>query len=313
MSQFINTLVEMGFSRPRAELAVQETKGEGLQQATEWLLSNEEEPKVPVVASAPLDQSDANDSIEEKANTEKQEKQAKSIKCDDCGKLLASELEVQFHAAKTKHENFSESTEEKKPLTEEEKKEQLAKIEAKLKQRRLEREAREKAEELEKEKGRIRSGKDLLEAKRKQDDTETKKMLEQKKREKQEEKLAKERVKLQIEQDKEERKLLFGQKTEEVPKSLTPTPPPVKLAVNYSEAKLSIRLPDSTMLFQTFGAKEPLSAVRLYIEINRTDESGPFQLRTQYPAKTFRAEDYDKPLECLELVPTAVLIVVKTM
>ena len=48
-----------------------------------------------------------------------------------CGKLLRSELEAQTHAARTQHTNFSESTEEIKPLTEEEKKEQLAKLERK--------------------------------------------------------------------------------------------------------------------------------------------------------------------------------------
>lgn len=46
-----------------------------------------------------------------------------------CGKLLRSEAEVQRHAAHTQHLNFSESTEEIKPLTEEEKKEQAQKWE----------------------------------------------------------------------------------------------------------------------------------------------------------------------------------------
>jgi len=35
--------------------------------------------------------------------------------------------DCQTHAARTKHQNFSESTDEVKPLTEEEKKAQLAK------------------------------------------------------------------------------------------------------------------------------------------------------------------------------------------
>lgn len=64
------------------------------------------------------------------------------------------------------HENFSESTEEKATLTEEEKKEQLVKIMAKLKQRRLDREAREKEEALQRERTRIKSGKELLEVKK---------------------------------------------------------------------------------------------------------------------------------------------------
>lgn len=317
MSEFINILVEMGFSRPRAELAITKTKAQGVEQAMEWLLANEEEPEIesvvePVVQSEPL--SDTPESVEEKANTEQQEKQAKSFKCDDCGKLFTKSEEVEFHAAKSKHTNFSESTEEKKPLTEEEKKEQLAKIEAKLKQRRLEREAREKAEELEREKGRIRSGKDLLEAKRKQEEAEMKKVMEQKKREKQEEKLARERVRQQIEQDKQARKALFGQKPEEeLPKTeVTTTLVKPVVSGNYSEAKLCIRLTDGSVLTQTFGAKEPLSAVRLYIEINRTDEPGPFQLRVHYPSKIFTMDDYDKPLEFLGLAPSAVLVVSKT-
>jgi len=40
--------------------------------------------------------------------------------------LLKSEAEVQVHAARSGHANFSESVEEVKPLTEEEKQAQLA-------------------------------------------------------------------------------------------------------------------------------------------------------------------------------------------
>lgn len=69
---------------------------------------------------------------------------AKSLKCDDCGKLFRSQTEVEFHAGKSGHANFSESSEEKKPLSEEEKKEQLARLEELLKQKRIERENKEK-------------------------------------------------------------------------------------------------------------------------------------------------------------------------
>ena len=50
---------------------------------------------------------------------------AMSLKCEDCGRLLRSTIEAEAHAAKTSHSNFSESTEEIKPLTEEEKKQKL--------------------------------------------------------------------------------------------------------------------------------------------------------------------------------------------
>lgn len=84
-----------------------------------------------------------------------------------CNKLFKNQSEVEFHAAKTGHTDFAESTEEKKPLTEEEKAEQVRKLEEKLKQKRKEREEKEKLEALEKEKYRIRSGKEMIEAKRK--------------------------------------------------------------------------------------------------------------------------------------------------
>ena len=52
------------------------------------------------------------------------------VRCDvvhSCGKLLKSEDEVQLHATRSGHTNFSESLEEVKPLTEEERRVQLAK------------------------------------------------------------------------------------------------------------------------------------------------------------------------------------------
>lgn len=84
-----------------------------------------------------------------------------------CSRLFVSQLEIEFHAAKSGHNSFSESSEEKKPLTEEEKKEQLKRLEEKMRQKRIEREEAEKKEALEREKIRIRSGKEMVAAKKK--------------------------------------------------------------------------------------------------------------------------------------------------
>lgn len=84
-----------------------------------------------------------------------------------CSRLFVSQLEIEFHAAKSGHNSFSESSEEKKPLTEEEKKEQLKRIEEKMRQKRQEREETEKKEALEREKLRIRSGKEMVAARKK--------------------------------------------------------------------------------------------------------------------------------------------------
>lgn len=103
--------------------------------------------------------------------------EAKSIKCEDCGRLFKTSLEVEFHATKSGHSNFSESTEEKKPLTEEEKKAQMQIIEEKIARKRAEREELEKKDALEKEKMRIKSGKDMSEVRRKMEEEEMKKIV----------------------------------------------------------------------------------------------------------------------------------------
>ncbi|GJQ87311.1 hypothetical protein Trydic_g17360 [Trypoxylus dichotomus] len=323
MSQVIATLIEMGFSKTRAEQAVATTGTEDVQIAMDWILSNEEETIIqPSAQTSDLNLVDEperdttdNQSITEGTDDSTTSQVAKSIKCDDCGKLFSSQTDVEVHASKTGHEHFSESAEEKKPLTEEEKKEQLARIEAKLKQRRLEREAKEKLEEKEREMNRIKSGKEILEAKKRHEELETKKLLELRKKEKEETRLAKEKVKAQIEQDKIARKLKFGgmppvEKVESTA-STTAIVQRASQPQSYSEVKLQIRLTNGSTLVHTFGAKEPLSAVRLYVQINRTDDPGPFSLMTPFPRHIFGPDDFDKPLELLGLAPSAVLIVSK--
>lgn len=325
MSEVIATLIEMGFSKARAEQAVARTGGNDIQTAMDWILSNDDEAFVepaPQTSDSNVSEPPVKDTGENEAPHEEEEEpasptsqSAKSIKCDDCGKLFSTQTDVEVHASKTGHEKFSESTEEKKPLTEDEKKEQLARIEAKLKQRRLEREAKEKQEQRDREINRIKSGKEILEAKKRHEELETKKLLELRRREKEETRLAKERVKAQIEQDKVARKLKFGgMPPVEKVDSVTTTNVALKSSSQpqtYTEVKLQIRLTNGNTLTHTFGAKEPLSAVRLYVQIHRTDDPGPFTLMTSFNRYIFGPDDFDKPLDLLGLAPTAVLIVTK--
>lgn len=67
----------------------------------------------------------------------------------------------------------------------------------------------------------------------------------------------------------------------------------------YYNMLLQIRLTNGQALTQTFSAKEPLAAVRVYIETNRTDGSGPFSLMTNFPKKIFQGDDFEKPLDVL--------------
>jgi len=74
-----------------------------------------------------------------------------------------------------------------------------------------------------------------------------------------------------------------------------------------------LRLTNGSTLTHIFGVKEQLASIRLYIEMNRTDVdkagSNPFKLQTNFPRHIFTEEEYEKPLDSLGLVPSAVLIV----
>lgn len=52
--------------------------------------------------------------------------------CNECGKKFRSQAQAEFHASKSQHTDFSESTEEIAPLTEEEKKQKLEELRQKL-------------------------------------------------------------------------------------------------------------------------------------------------------------------------------------
>lgn len=315
MASASDTLLDMGFSKEQVDRALEVTGNQGVEPAMEWLLAHGDELNQGSSTSTPTNQNlslgEASAPVED--STE-QAAEAKSLKCNDCNKLFKSTAEVEFHAAKTGHQNFSESTEEKKPLTEEEKEQQKKLLEQKIAQKKKEREEKEKAEAIEREKNRIRAGKELVNIKKKMEDEELRKAIEQRKRDKEEDRLARQKIRDQIEADKLARKAKQQQSSDEPP---PPAPPvvsvPSKPAVkkDYNETRIQIRLLNGQSLTQTFGIKEQLSAVRLYVEMNRTDEEGPFSLMTNFPKKIFSFDDYDKPLEALGLVPSAVLIVTK--
>lgn len=308
-----------------------------LEQAMEWLLAHADEdfpsstePPSAEESPRPMDVDESSnvhsDSTKKEEDADKEaasstdkaetKEEAKSIKCEDCGKLFKSSLEVEFHATKSGHSNFAESTEEKKPLTEEEKKAQLALIEEKLARKRAEKEEQEKVEALEREKNRIRSGKDMAEARRKLEEEEMKKIVEQRKREKAEEKAARDRVKAQIEADKAARREREGgakavevaqvQPIQKPTQSVAATPPK-----DYRQTRIQIRMPDGQTMTETFDKNEQLAAVRLFVQLKTGDEAGeiPLRMLTTFPRKVFSDDDFDLTLESLGLVPSATIMV----
>ena len=56
---------------------------------------------------------------------------------------------------------------------------------------------------------------------------------------------------------------------------------------------------NGSTLTESFSIKEQLAAVRLYVELNRKDDSGPFSLMTTFPRKVYQEDELGKTLEDL--------------
>lgn len=335
MSSEINTLLEMGFPRNRADKALAVTGNRGLEAAMEWLFAHSEDPDIDEPYKEPVGhvlgesgsttlEAEGSENVpvenaevaSDTAAVSSGSQQALSLVCDDCGKRLRSENEVQLHAARSGHSNFSESTEEIKPLTEEEKKHQHEKLQQKLKERREQRQENEKKEALEREKLRRKTGQELTSIKQKRELQEAKQLADERRRQKMEEKLAKQRVKEQIARDKAERAEKFG-KVGGAPTSpqasvtaATPAQPTVEKK-QHTACKLQFRLTNGSTITGNFQPTDTLEAVRTYVTDHRTDGSAPFNLMTTFPRKTYTDGDLGTSLQEAGLVPSAVLILTK--
>ncbi|TNN34380.1 UBX domain-containing protein 1 [Liparis tanakae] len=98
-----------------------------------------------------------------------------------------------------------EDTSARMPMSEEEKLDQVRRLEELMRVKQAERRERERAEELEREKQRRRQGQELQHIRQKLQDDDMKKLTDQRMKEKMEDKMARQRVKDKIARDREER------------------------------------------------------------------------------------------------------------
>ncbi|XP_071277087.1 UBX domain-containing protein 1 isoform X3 [Agelaius tricolor] len=168
------------------------------------------------------------------------------------------------------------------------------------------------------ERERRRRGQELSKLREWRRDEERRRAAEERRRDRAEERAARQRVREKIERDKAERAQRFAPSPPNPPAQPCQEAPAPR---EYEECRIQVRLPDGRALTQSFRAREPLAAVRLFVELHRGPGGGagggaggppePFSLRTAFPRRLFTEEDMEKPLQELGLVPSAVVIVAK--
>ncbi|GKZ38237.1 hypothetical protein AbraIFM66950_010266 [Aspergillus brasiliensis] len=304
-SSDLDQLIEMGFDKERSEIAVK--KGNGIQGALEWLEQNQDK------------------SLEEIKEAESEEgpelqpgEEARSLVCNECGKKFRSHAQAEFHASKSQHVDFSESTEEIAPLTEDQKKARLEELRQKLAEKRAGQSEQDKIDKKRNEEIRRKSTKESQDVKEELQRKQALKEAEQKKREKLADIEAKKRVKARIEADKEERRLRAERERAEragvappaqpapAPAATTSGPVASKPASAYTETRLRFQtskgnimktLPVTTTLFEVAAA------------LQREDGVEVHSFAQNFPRKVFDAEFFGESLKDLGLIPSASLVV----
>ncbi|KAF8316662.1 hypothetical protein DL93DRAFT_2077943 [Clavulina sp. PMI_390] len=348
-----DTLISMGFPEDRVAWALKATQNRGLQPSMDFILEHNDDP-VPDLSSVPASGGsgggassgmDVDDDDEDAAairaamgkasanvtpsssNAEAAAGgggEARSIKCSECGKIFKNVDLANFHAEKSGHDQFEESTEEIKPLTEEEKKQKLEELRAKMAAKRAVKAAEDARENQANELIRRKAGKDQAVAREELKVKQALKEQEAKRREKIEEAKAKAAIKAQIEADKvaraqkaaKEKALREGKEWTDAgavdkPGASTSAPAAstssgVKGA-DYKDTRLQIRAAGGTITLtlpsdQTLGDAAQAAAAQ-----NPSIDPNTVSFTMNFPRKTFARADFTKSLRELGLTPSAAL------
>lgn len=138
-------------------------------------------------------------------------------------------------------------------------------------ERQVKRAEEERKKEIEDEKKRRIDGQKMAETRAELQDQERIRLAQQIRREKIEKELHKKQVLEQIARDREAMRARNGPKpaTSDEKSSASLTPKPVLPRAPASECKIALRFPDGSSLVQKFSPQEQLSAVRLYVQMEK--------------------------------------------
>lgn len=348
MASDLDQLIEMGFDKERAQLAV--AKGTGrtifplalccrrlltcfiffttlVQGALEWLEKNQDKS---------IDEIKEDEEAEGPALTPGEE--ARSLVCNECGKKFRSHAQAEFHASKSQHTDFSESTEELAPLTDEQRQARLQELRERLAAKRAVQSEQDKVDQKRNEvrellslpdpviqanqvlsqEIRRKANKDSQDVKEELDRKQRLKEAEQKKKDKMADIEAKQRVKARIEADKQERRLRAEREKAEragvappaqpapVPAATTSGPVASKPASAYTETRLRFQTPKGNIM-KTVPVTTTLFEVAAALKQEDGVEVQSFV--QNFPRKVFNAEFFGESLKDLGLIPSASLVI----
>ncbi|RMJ26021.1 UBX domain protein [Aspergillus sp. HF37] len=311
-SSDLDQLMEMGFDQERAQLAVSKTGG--IEGALEWLEKNQDKP-LDEIKAASADQPEG-----EEGPALQPGEEARSLVCNECGKKFRSKAQAEFHASKSEHVDFAESTEEIAPLTEEQKQQRLQEMREKLAEKRSGQSVQEKEEKKRNEEIRRKGNKESQDIKEELARKQRLKDAEKQKKEKLGDIEANKRVRAKIAADKEERRLKAErEKAERGGQAPPPEPAPApaaapttsgpvasKPASAYTETRLRFQTPQGNVM-KTLPVDTTLFEVASALSQDDGIEVQSFQ--QNFPRKVFHSEFFGETLKELGLVPSASLIV----
>ncbi|KFY22721.1 hypothetical protein V493_06374 [Pseudogymnoascus sp. VKM F-4281 (FW-2241)] len=313
-SSDLDVLVDMGFDKERADMAVKTTGG--LQGALQWLEDNQDKSLEDIKAAAAAKKVDTVEDANEEPPALQEGEVARSLVCNECGKRFRSTAQAEFHASKTEHQDFAESTEEIKPLTEEEKKQRLDELRAALAEKRAKQSLVDKEEAKRNEKIRMKSTREVQDAKEELAKKERIKEASAKRKEKLDDIAAKKRIQEKIAADKEDRRIKAEKVKAEREGRAPPVDPTITAAqavpvakrpvANHTEARLRLQTPEGNIQ-KTFAAETTLFEVA---EAILAENGTAVESFTQnFPKKTYTTEDFGMTLKEVGQVPSGVLIV----
>lgn len=307
MAGDLDSLVDMGFDREKAQIALK--KGGNLTGAIDWFDKNGDKSLAELKEEA---------GDEDEAPQLQAGETAQSMICNECQKKFRSMAQAQFHAEKSGHTDFAESTEEIAPLTEEEKKQKLEELRAKLAEKRAKQSEQDKLDQKRNDEIKRKHTKESEDAKEELQRKEQIKEAQKKKQEKLDDIAAKKRIREKIEADKAARKAKADEEKakRENPAAYNPGAPTTAgggLAaaqaapkVNHSESRMRLQTPSGNVM-KTFPAETTLFEVAEAVRAENGTEVSTFI--QNFPKKTWDRTDFGMTLKEAGLVPSAALSV----